>query len=126
MIHSPDVSVVLRTYTEERWDSLITGIEALQNQTKPPAEIVLVVDHNPLLLERVRATFPNVVVVENYHARGSPGAWNSGIAATKNEIVAFTDDDAVAAPNWLERLVLHYESPAVFGVGGTIEPIWEK
>jgi GT2 family glycosyltransferase len=126
MINTLKASVVIRTYTEARWDSLIAAIEALQNQITPPSEIVVVVDHNPLLLERARAAFPDAVVVENNRARGSPGAWNSGIAAAKYEVIAFTDDDAVASPDWLERLIAHYNNPDVLGVGGAIQPVWEK
>ena len=119
-----NISVVIRTYTEARWDYLVAAMKSLENQSVQPSEIIVVVDHNPDLLAKVLAYFPDAVVVENHEARGSPGAWNSGIAAAKHEVIAFTDDDAVAAPDWLERLRASYDDPNVVAVGGAIEPVW--
>jgi glycosyltransferase involved in cell wall biosynthesis len=53
------------------------------------------------------------------------GARNSGVAAARGSVVAFLDDDAVAAPDWLERLATAYLDERVLGVGGEIEPVWE-
>ena len=57
--------------------------------------------------------------------RGISGARNSGIAAARGAIIAFLDDDAIAAPDWLEQLLAGYSSPNVLGVGGAIEPQWQ-
>src|SRR5512133_1867164 len=95
------ISVVIRTYTEARWDSLLAAVESAEQQTRPPDEIVLVVDHNQNLYERLREALPAAVVVPNRGAAGSSGAWNAGVQAATGEILAFIDDDAVAAPNWL-------------------------
>lgn len=119
-----DISVVLRTYTDQRWDYLVAAVESLQRQRSPAREIVIVVDHNPALLERVRARFPDAQVVDNQQPRGSSGAWNAGILAAQGQIVAFIDDDAEADADWLEQLWQAYSSEQVLGVGGTIEPVW--
>lgn len=119
-----DVSVVLCTYTESRWDYLDTAVKSVQGQHTPPREIIVVVDHNQNLLERVRASFPEVDVIENRQARGLSGARNSGIEASKGAVIAFIDDDAIAAPDWLEQLYAPYVDSDVVGVGGSIEPIW--
>lgn len=120
------VSVVVRTYTEKRWNYLIKCLDALLRQTKQPDQIIVVVDHNLSLLERLKSSYPTVVVVENELQQGSSGAWNSGINNVKYDIVAFVDDDAQAEPNWLAQLVSHYDDPRVYGVGGYIQPIWES
>ena len=39
--------------------------------------------------------------------------------------MAFLDDDAEAAPDWLERLAAMYDDPDVLAVGGRVEPRWE-
>jgi GT2 family glycosyltransferase len=39
-------------------------------------------------------------------------------------VIAFLDDDAVAAPGWLGCLLEPYADPEVIGVGGTIDPLW--
>ena len=120
----PNLSVILRTYTEARWDSLLAAVRSVREQSCPPDEIVVVVDHNPALYARVRAALPGVVAVENREPAGSSGAWNSGILAATGDILAFMDDDATAAPDWLEQLRLGYRDPQVLGVGGEIVPVW--
>jgi cellulose synthase/poly-beta-1,6-N-acetylglucosamine synthase-like glycosyltransferase len=42
----------------------------------------------------------------------------AGVTATPSDIVAFIDDDAVAHPEWLARLVRHFDDSRVGGVGG--------
>ena len=119
-----DVSGVICAYTEARWDGLFAAVESVQRQSEPPREIVVAIDHNPALLERVRAHIPGVIVVENREPRGLSGARNSGLAVAQGEVIAFLDEDAVAAPDWLAQLSAGYENPLVLGVGGAIEPMW--
>jgi glycosyltransferase involved in cell wall biosynthesis len=101
-------------------------MNSLLRQTLPPVEVILVVDHNPDLLQRAKQTWRNhnVKVVDNQRTRGSSGAWNAGIDAATGYIVAFIDDDAIAEPDWLEHIVYAYNDATVIGVGGTIEPVW--
>lgn len=120
-----DVSVVICAYTEDRWDGLAAAVESAWAQTQPPREVVVAVDHNPALAERARAELDGVSVVVNRGPAGLSGTRNSGFAITRGAIVAFLDDDAVAAPDWLERLTDAYEHSDVLGVGGAIEPSWE-
>jgi glycosyltransferase involved in cell wall biosynthesis len=121
---SLDVSVVICAYTEARWDDLAACVESVQHQSVPPREVIVVIDHNPPLLERVRVHIPGVIVVENHQPRGLSGARNSGIAMAQGAVIAFLDEDAVAAPDWLVQLSASYEDPLVLGVGGAIEPMW--
>jgi len=120
----PDISVVICAYTEERWNLLCSALESLRRQSLLPREIVVAVDHNQPLLERVLYATTDVLVVPNVGPRGLSGARNSGLAAASSAVVAFLDEDAVAAPNWIERLAAGYCSPRVLGVGGAILPRW--
>ncbi|CAN5556099.1 glycosyltransferase family 2 protein [soil metagenome] len=117
-------SVVICAYTEERWDDLVACVRSVEHQTPPPAEIIVVIDHNAALLERSRSTFAGVQVLENRHAQGLPGARNSGVAAAAGRYIVFLDDDARAAPDWLDRLLEPYADQRVLGVGGHIIPVW--
>src|SRR5437870_245449 len=90
-----DISVIICAYTEERWNDLVAAIESVQQQTLPPREIIVVVDHNPNLLERTRQQGSRVVIVENMEARGLRGARNSGLTVAQGNIIAFLDDDAM-------------------------------
>lgn len=119
-----DVSVILCAYTEKRWDAMVAAIQSVQQQTFPAGEIILVIDHNPALLERARARIPGVLVIENSEAQGLSGARNSGIAAAQGAWLAFLDDDAVAEPDWLEKLFELCQEPRVLGAGGAAEPLW--
>jgi GT2 family glycosyltransferase len=118
------VSVVICAYAFERWPALLAAVTSVRRQTQPPREIAVVVDHNRALLDHARQRLARVTVVENRGERGLSGARNSGIAATHGDVVAFLDDDAVASPDWLERLTAAYADPLVAGVGGAIVPRW--
>lgn len=119
-----DISVIICAYTADRWDDLVAAIGSVQQQTLPPGEIIIVIDHNPALLQRVREHVPGVIVVENTEARGLRGARNCGIAAAQGQIIAFLDDDAVAIPDWLMFLCEGYTDPQVLGTGGAVIPLW--
>lgn len=120
------VSVVICTYTHERWDALIEAIASVQRQSVIPDEIIVVVDHNPFLERRLRDTFADVIVLGNNAARGASAARNCGIAAAHGTLVAFLDDDAIAAPDWVACLLVHFTDPLVIGVGGYIAPVWQS
>jgi glucosyl-dolichyl phosphate glucuronosyltransferase len=121
---SLDISVVICAYTQARWHDLVAAVHSVHGQSMQPQDIIVVVDHNPLLLERVHTEVPHVIAVENQEAQGLSGARNSGIAAATGAVIAFLDDDGVAAPDWLEQLLPAYANPEVIGVGGTVEPLW--
>ena len=123
-----NVSVIICAYTEARWDDLIAAVASLRQQTIAPRDVIIVVDHNPALLARAHRHFAEVapvIVVDNGEQRGLSGARNSGIAAARGAIIAFLDDDAVAAPEWLERLTAGYADPRVVATGGKINPLWQ-
>lgn len=117
-------SVVICAYTEKRWDSLAKVIASVGQQSLPPAEIILVIDHNEALLARSRAAFQGVKVIENSGPQGLSGARNSGATLAQGDVTAFIDDDAWAEPDWLAQLKAGYKDPQVLGVGGLISPVW--
>jgi glycosyltransferase involved in cell wall biosynthesis len=121
---TPTFSVVVCAYTTDRWDALKLAISSLHAQTLAPREIIVVIDHNDLLLEQVRTEFPMITALANTGQQGLSGARNTGIAAATGSVVAFLDDDAAAAPDWLSQLAVGYADPRVLGVGGQIDPRW--
>ena len=74
--------------------------EALAKQTRPPDEVVVVVDE----------------------ARRGP-AWvrNEGIRRSRGDLIAFIDDDCVPPPTWLAELTLAIDEWGAAGVGGTYD-----
>jgi GT2 family glycosyltransferase len=117
-------SAVLCAYTVDRWSDIERAIESLRQQTSPAAEIVLVSDHNPDLLARATAAFPDVRCVPNDGVRGLSDARNTGVRVATGDVVGFLDDDAAAAPDWVERMLDAYVDEDVVGVGGWVVPAW--
>lgn len=119
-----EVSVLICAYTEHRWGQTRAAIESALGQHPGPAQVLLVVDHNPGLATRARREFPGVTVLESDAAPGLSGARNAGLRAVTQPITAFLDDDAAARPGWLASLVEVYMDPRVVATGGSVYPKW--
>ena len=119
-------SVVICAYTKNRWDQLIAAVESVQAQNEPVDQIVLVIDHHDGLLSLASQRWPTLTVLANQGPQGLSGARNTGIEVSCGEVVLFLDDDAVAEPGWAGRLTAPYADPAILGVGGSAEPVWQQ
>ncbi len=123
-----NISIVICAYTEKRWEDLNAALDSVLKQIMPPSEIIIVIDHNPALFERATQAFAhlsaNLHIVENVNTRGLSGARNSGIAVSTGSIIAFIDEDAMAAPDWLARISVAYVDPQIMAIGGSIAPQW--
>lgn len=104
--------------TRDGADRIAACIAALKAQSRPPDELVVVDNGSTDDTAAVASAAGATVVVEA--APGSYAARNRGIASTRSELVAFTDDDCEPEPDWLERLVAAFDDPAVDGAGGEI------
>ena len=121
--HRP-VSVVIACHTEERWSSLMRSIESALEQRPGPMEVIVAVDHNPHLYNRLSRELSGITVVENEYAGGASGTRNSGASRASTPFLAFLDDDAHARAGWLGRLLEPFEDQSVVGTGGKVEPEW--
>jgi GT2 family glycosyltransferase len=119
-VAAADVTVVICCYTEQRWADLLAAITSVRGA----GQVVVVVDHNPTLEERLRTTLTGIDLVPNTEVQGLAGARNCGVAAARGRVIAFLDDDAVADAGWLVRLVDAYAAPSVLGVGGAALAAW--
>jgi len=124
LAYLPTVSVVIAAFATERWNDTREAVASVRTQTVPALETILVIDHNPSLLDRAERELEGVIVLPNTGGQGASGGRNSGVAASRGEVVAFLDDDAVASPTWLEGLLRHFPDPDVVGVGGKLIPLW--
>ncbi|MCP3822560.1 glycosyltransferase [Streptomyces sp. A3M-1-3] len=130
-MNQADISVVICVYTEERWEDILAAVSSVRCQSLPALETLLVVDHNPALLERLGAEYKEyketraaVRVLANAGPRGLSAGRNTGIAAARGSILAFLDDDAVAERDWLRHFAAAYADPRVMAVGGRTMPVW--
>ena len=122
-----DLSVVICVYTEDRWEDILAAVASVRTQSYTALETLLVVDHNPALLERLTKEYKEVQEVRvfaNAGPRGLSAGRNTGIAAARGEVIAFLDDDAVAERDWLRHFASGYADPRVMAVGGRTVPIW--
>jgi len=106
---------------------VVEAIESVQQQTHKEIEIVVVVDGNRELYEAIEADFidfDEVTIYLNEENFGNLQSVNVGIELATGEIIANMDDDATAAPDWIEQLVAAYREHDAFAAGGPIEPDW--
>ena len=120
----PAVSIVIPTHSEKRWHRLVRVVASARSQRYPVAEVVVVVDHNPALYRQARRDLVGVTVLENLYAQGVSGNRNTGAFHTSTPLIAFLDDDTVADPDWLDRLLAPFADPTAVGTGGGISPSW--
>jgi glycosyltransferase involved in cell wall biosynthesis len=120
------VSVVVCTHTDRRIGLLLECVGSLASGSLPPREVLVVVDSNAELLDRLSEVLPPEVGVLASEGSGVSQARNTGIAAATGEVVAFIDDDALAEPVWLEELSRPFGDPGIVATGGRAVPRWER
>ena len=119
--------------TFRRPEALKVAVESLRHQNRPPDEVVVAAwaGDEPSLsaveqLASESATgltsvpITRVITSENTVTAKE----NAGMQAARGNIVCFMDDDAVARPDWLQRIERHYGDPTVGAVGGR-DVVWE-
>lgn len=114
----PSVSVVVNT--TDRAGPLRTLLRALEHQSYTNFEVIVVVGPTrDDTLEMLSAYDDRVCVLRCPRANLSQSR-NIGLKATRGDIVAYIDDDAVPCRNWLQQLVRLFEDEAVDGTGGIV------
>ena len=123
-------SVILCTYNRAR--SLELTLTSLARMTTPSEDAweLIVVDNN--------SNDGTAEVVEDFsrrsslHARylfeprqGKTFALITGIAASRGDVLAFTDDDVTVSPAWLSSVVATFTTWDCLGVAGRIVPAWD-
>lgn len=126
MTATGQVSIVIPCHSERGWDTLVGAVASALAQQPAPAEVVVVVDHNPRLYYRARRDLSGVTVLENRFEQGASGNRNTGAWHTTTPLVAFLDGDITAGPQWLAQLVAPFDDPSVVGTGGAIAAAWER
>jgi GT2 family glycosyltransferase len=106
--------------TYERPTFVARCIDHLLVQTCPPKEIIVVDSSTSDDTARVvRDRYPMVTYAVCTAGRGATAvARGISHSMASGEVLAFIDDDAFAEPEWLEKLLPHFEDPTVGGVGG--------
>lgn len=127
---SPRVSVVVPTYRRPQHAHRL--LDALRAQTLPADEFEVIVCDDGSGREVVGA-WQSSAAASGLHARvlalpenaGPARARNCGWQVSKGPVIAFTDDDCLPAPDWLERGLLAMGAGDVVVVGQVV-PIAEQ
>lgn len=99
----PLVSAVVATYN--RSYIVCEAIDSMLHQTYPNIEVIVVDDGSTDdTLEKLKKYGNQISVIYQENA-GPAAAWNTGIAASKGEIVSFLGSDDIWLPTFVERQV---------------------
>ena len=114
MTPSPRISVVVPNWNGR--DLIDLCLESVRAQTVRDLEII-VVDNGSTdgSAEHLRRHHPDVRLVALAVNQGFAGGVNAGVAAARGEFVALLNNDAWAAPDWLERLTARLASEPAAG-----------
>jgi GT2 family glycosyltransferase len=115
------VSVVVPTYN--RKDLLMALLESLRSQTLAPETFEIIVvcdggtDGTSEVIARLATSDARIRLIQQQQG-GPAAARNAGARAAKGQFVAFTDDDCLAAPHWLVKLIEPFAGPETVAVQG--------
>jgi len=113
------VSVIVPVYNGEKY--VRSCLQGLLDQTLPREQYeVIVVDNMSTDRGKEIAAAQGVKVVKESR-RGSYAARNAGIAASRGEILAFTDVDCVVGKSWLEKALQHLRETGDNILAGGVE-----
>lgn len=109
--------------TRDRPQAIERCLDALAEQSLPPGSFeVIVVDDGsepPLALDPTRWSSKFELTVIHQGNTGPGGARNRGVAEARGKFLAFTDDDCLPTPSWLESLVAALRANPEAMVGGS-------
>lgn len=117
------VTAAVAICTRERPVDLAAALEAIAELRQLPSEIV-VVDNAPATsrTREVVARHPGVRYVLEPR-RGLDAARNTALRSVQADVVAFTDDDALPEPEWLQALLANFQDPRVICTTGLTLPL---
>lgn len=111
----PKVSVIVCSYNGAK--TLDRCLESLKHVNYPDYEVILVDDGSKDNTQEIAAKHSWVVNIKQVN-KGLSVARNVGAQAAQGEIIAYTDSDCMADPDWLYYLVGTLISGDYAGVGG--------
>lgn len=114
------VSLIIPTF--RRLDMLERCLEGVWASQRSFDEVIVVArsKDDPQAwewLSQQAAIQPQLVVVD-VAVPGQVQAMNAGLSKVSGDFVAILDDDAIVQPDWLSRLMHHFQDPHVGGAGG--------
>jgi GT2 family glycosyltransferase/glycosyltransferase involved in cell wall biosynthesis len=117
---TPRASIIIVTYNNLALTKLC--LESVLRNTEYPNYEIIVVDNRskdgtPGYLESMAAAHDNLSVILNTENHGFAKANNQGIARSTGEYLVLLNNDTIAPPGWLSRLLAHLRDPRIGLVG---------
>lgn len=131
MTGAPRVSVIMPVLNEAQRVSACLDAIAGQDEA-PPFEVIIVDNGSRDATPDLVRAHPIGARLEREPARGPYAARNTGIAAARGEIVAFTDADCLPEPRWLAEGVAAIDAGADLAGGRIVQrasanpTVWER
>ena len=96
-----------------------TCLRALQKQTYPAIETIVVDNHSPdRMAEIVERDFAEVQLIRTEQNLGVAGGNNVGLRAAQGDICVLINADVEPYPDWMEHLVRTMQSDPTIGIAG--------
>ena len=115
------LSISVVVCTRDRADSLRRCLRSLGRLSAAPDEIVVVDNASRDDTRDVVCEFPRVRYEHEARA-GLDIARNTGVRASRGDIIAFADDDVEVHPQWAARLRAAFSDPTVMAATGLVLP----
>jgi len=109
------ISIIIPAYNAAQ--TLPACLAALQSQTQPPGEIIVVDDGSQDQTAQVARAY-GAQLLEQPH-QGPAAARNLGIRQARGDIVLLTDADCEPVPTWVAEMMRPFADPRVVGVKGS-------
>ena len=126
-VERPVASIVVPVYQSH--ETIGASVASILAQSRGDFELI-VVDSSPddRCEQIVRKSFPGVQCLRSLNRLLPHEARNRGAAVASGHVLVFTDPDCVAEPDWLQRLLAHYDAGRRV-VGGSIRSrpgLWNR
>jgi GT2 family glycosyltransferase len=115
----PNASVIIVTYNNS--DLLLLNLDNLNKQIVSDFEIIIIDNNEKIDIFPLIKKYPinYIKLKKNY---GLSFARNIGIKLARGEIVIFLDDDAIPAPDFVEKHINAYKEYNIYGLRGKAIP----
>lgn len=129
MIHASQLTVLVPAFNER--ETIADTVSSLQEQTTPPAEIIVVDDCSTDGTGDAARACAVTVIRPPQNTGSKAGAQTFALARVRTPFVMAIDADTVLAPDAIEKILAAFDAPDIAAACGFVLPrhvssIWER